>query len=262
MTHTDISIIVPCYNECANIRPLVKALHSALGDYSWEVVFVDDNSPDGTIHEVRKLAAENSHVRGILRIGRKGLSSAVIEGALSSSASVIAVMDGDMQHDETCLPAMIRAILDDQHDMAVASRHIEGGSCDGLSSAWRHLLSQSGIKLAQCLTSAPVTDPMSGFFAMKREWFEARAPELSGKGFKILLELLLVSSEPVKLKEVPMVFRDRLHGESKLSPKVMILFLVMLAENLLKKPRIKCLKFPLLTILISSALFLFWRKKA
>lgn len=229
----DISIVVPCYNEIENISPLVNAIHKILPDTKWEVIFVDDNSPDGTIHRVRELAAKDPHVRGLLRIGRKGLSSAVIEGILSSSAPVVAVMDGDLQHDESCIPAMLHAIEKDGYDVVVASRHVEGGSSSGLSNKWRHILSRQGILLAKAL-SVPVEDPMSGFFAVRRRWFEKISPSLSGKGFKILLELLFAAPKPIKVKEIPMVFRSRLYGESKLGPEVMFHFIVIIVKKFLK----------------------------
>lgn len=230
----DISIIIPCYNESDNVIPLVKALHTVLHDRQWEVIFVDDNSPDGTIHVVRKLAAHDLHVRGLLRIGRRGLSSAVIEGILSSSAPLIAVMDGDLQHDETCLPIMIEALMKNTCDIIVASRHVEGGNSTGLANKWRHFLSLQGIQIAKKL-GAPVNDPMSGFFAARREWFEPIAPSLRGRGFKILMETLLAAPKPIRVMETPMVFRERLHGESKLGPYVMIEFILMVIENTFKK---------------------------
>ncbi|WP_086650434.1 polyprenol monophosphomannose synthase [Acetobacter cibinongensis] len=238
MVCAEVSIVVPCYNEADNVAPLVTAVSAALKDRSWEVIFVDDNSPDGTINVVRRLAQQDERVRGLLRIGRKGLSSAVIEGILASSAPIVAVMDGDLQHDEACLPAMLDAIQNEQYDVAVASRHVEGGDSAGLSNKWRHFLSEQGIRLAKSL-SVPVNDPMSGFFAVRREWFETVAPNLTGRGFKILMEMLLAAPKPVKVKEVPMVFRDRLHGESKLGPQVMIQFLIMIVEGLYKKPAVK-----------------------
>lgn len=238
MVCAEVSIVVPCYNETDNVVPLVTALNAALKNRNWEVIFVDDNSPDGTINVVRQLAQQDARVRGLLRIGRKGLSSAVIEGILASSAPIVAVMDGDLQHDEACLPAMLDAIENEHYDVAVASRHVEGGDSAGLSNKWRHFLSEQGIRLAKSL-SVPVNDPMSGFFAVRRDWFGSVAPNLTGRGFKILMEMLLAAPKPVKVKEVPMVFRDRLHGESKLGPQVMIQFIIMIAENLLKKPTVK-----------------------
>ncbi|MBA5726137.1 polyprenol monophosphomannose synthase [Bombella favorum] len=231
MTAPEISIIIPCYNEVKNVVPLVNALETVLNGMAWEVVFVDDNSPDGTMDAVRQLAQQKPYVRGLLRIGRRGLSSAVIEGALSVSAPLIAVMDGDLQHDESCLHAMIAALRDDQADIAVASRHVAGGSNEGLSNGWRRFLSNSGIWAARQLLNVPLTDPMSGFFAIKRSVFTDRAAQLDGKGFKILLDIMIARSKPLRVKEVPMAFRDRAHGESKLDSGVMISFAQMLAKH-------------------------------
>ena len=103
-----LSVIVPCYNERPNVAPMIAKLDAALAGIAWEVIYVDDNSPDGTAPEVRRIAQHDPRVRCIRRIGRRGLASAVIEGALSSSADYVAVIDGDLQHDETRLPVMLR----------------------------------------------------------------------------------------------------------------------------------------------------------
>lgn len=226
-----ISIIIPCYNEVANIAPLVAKLETALEGRHWEVIFVDDNSPDGTTEAVRAQARQKSYVRGICRVGRRGLSSAVIEGVLSSSAQVVAVMDGDQQHDETRLIALIDAVADGGCDVAVGSRHVEGGSNAGLANAWRHALSNGGIWLAQCFLPVKLTDPMSGFFAVRQETFAAIAPRLSGAGFKILLDLLLSSAKPLKVQEIACGFRPRVAGESKLDTLVMLQFVALLLEK-------------------------------
>ena len=192
----ELSVVVPCYNERANVLPLIHKLDAALTGIAWEVIFVDDNSPDGTAAEVRRAAAGDPRVRCIRRIGRRGLASAVIEGALSSSATYIAVMDGDLQHDETRLPEMLAALRTQEIDLAVGSRHVEGGDNAGLSSQWRHALSDGGIRLAQAFLPVRLTDPMSGFFMLSREKFEALAPHLTGQGFKILLDLVMSAPAP------------------------------------------------------------------
>ena len=230
----DISVVVPCYNESANVVPLVKALEQALTGRQWEVIFVDDNSPDHTSQRVRDLARNNARVRGICRIGRRGLSSAVIEGALSSSAQVVAVMDGDLQHDESRLGALIDAVLNNTCDVAVGSRHVEGGNNAGLANAWRHALSDGGIWLAQRVLPVKLTDPMSGFFALRQETFAAIAPRLSGTGFKILLDLLLSAPKPLRVQEVPCGFRPRVAGESKLDALVMLQFAALLLDKFAK----------------------------
>ena len=143
-----VTVVVPCYNERPNVAPLIARLDAALTGIDWEVVYVDDNSPDGTTAEVRRIAQIDPRVRCIRRIGRRGLSSAVIEGALSSSAQFVAVMDGDLQHDETRLPEMLAALQSGDYDLAVGSRHVAGGDNAGLSGRWRHMLSDGGIRLA------------------------------------------------------------------------------------------------------------------
>jgi dolichol-phosphate mannosyltransferase len=219
-----LSVIVPSYNEKPNVAPMIERLRVALAGIDWEVVYVDDNSPDGTANAVREIARQDSRVRCIRRVGRRGLASAVIEGALSSSADYVAVIDGDLQHDETRLPVMLQALRSGAYDMAVASRHVEGGDNAGLSGAWRHFLSDGGIKLAQFFLPVRLTDPMSGFFMAPRVLFEDLAKSLNGQGFKILLDMVLTSPAPLRVCEIPAGFRERVAGESKLDALVMMQF--------------------------------------
>jgi dolichol-phosphate mannosyltransferase len=199
----------------------------------WEVLFVDDDSPDGTAAEARRLAQTDPRVRCIRRIGRRGLASAVIEGALASSARFVAVMDGDLQHDETRLPAMLEVLRGGGCDLVVASRHTAGGDDAGLSSHFRHRLSDTGIRLAQRALPVRLTDPMSGFFMLPRPLFEALAPRLTGQGFKILLDLVLSAPAPLRVREVPARFRPRAAGESKLDILVVAQFAALLLDKLL-----------------------------
>ena len=191
-----LSVIVPCFNERPNVAPMIAKLDTALSGIAWEVIYVDDNSPDGTTQEVRRIAQQDGRVRCIRRIGRRGLASAVIEGALSSSADYVAVIDGDLQHDETRLPVMLSALQGGGYDLAVASRYVEGGDSAGLGTRWRHMLSDGGIFLAHAFLPVRLTDPMSGFFMLPRPLFEDLARGLNGQGFKILLDLVLSSSGP------------------------------------------------------------------
>jgi dolichol-phosphate mannosyltransferase len=211
---------------------MVAALDAALTGLHWEVIFVDDNSPDGTSAIARRVSEADARVRCIRRVGRRGLASAVIEGALSASGPIIAVLDGDLQHDEKILPAMF-ARLEAGADIVVGSRHVDGGSSDGLSSPLRVWLSTEGIKLAQRLTGAALNDPMSGFFVIRRALFDQLAPRLMGQGFKILLDLVLAAGAPLKLAEVPYQFRARLSGESKLDALVMFQFAGLLIDKVL-----------------------------
>jgi dolichol-phosphate mannosyltransferase len=226
-----LTVVVPCYNERPNVAPLIARLDATLHGIAWEVVYVDDNSPDGTAAEVRRIAQTDPRVRCIRRIGRRGLASAVIEGALSSSAQFVAVIDGDLQHDETKLPDMLAALRTGQYDLAVGSRHIEGGDAAGLANRWRQILSDGGIRLAQAFLPVRLTDPMSGFFMLPRPLFETLAANLTGQGFKILLDLALSSPAPLRVVEIPCVFHERVAGESKLDALVLIQFAGLLLDK-------------------------------
>jgi dolichol-phosphate mannosyltransferase len=228
-----LTVVVPCYNERANIAPMVASLDQALAGLDWEVVFVDDDSPDGTAAAVRELAQSDRRVRCIKRIGRRGLSSAVIEGALSSSADYVACIDGDLQHDETRLPLMLQAVAAGA-DLAVGSRHVAGGDSAGLSSPLREKLSLGGIRLAQILTGAKINDPMSGFFLLRRDMFESLASRLTGQGFKILLDLILASPKKLNIVEIAYKFRQRQAGESKLDALVLFQFAGLLIDKILR----------------------------
>lgn len=227
----ELTVVVPCYNERANVAALVEKLDAALRGIAWEVVFVDDDSPDGTWAEAKRLARADPRVRCIRRIGRRGLASAVVEGALSSSAEFVAVMDGDLQHDETRLPAMLEALHTGRYDLVVGSRHVDGGDAAGLSNAWRHGLSRAGIRVAQAVLPVPLTDPVSGFFMLPRRMVESVAPRLTAQGFKILLDLVLSAPRAPRVLEIPMRFRPRVAGESKLDPQVMAQFAGLLVDK-------------------------------
>lgn len=229
----ELTVVVPCFNERPNVAPLVAKLDAALAGIAWEVVFVDDNSPDGTAAEVRRLARLDPRVRCIRRIGRRGLSSAVVEGALSSSALYVAVMDGDLQHDETRLPLMLDALRSGAYDLAVGSRHVEGGNAGGLASRWRHALSDAGTGLARRFLPVRLSDPMSGFFMLPRPLFEQLAPALTAQGFKILLDLVLSAEAKLRVIEIPAEFRKRVAGESKLDVLVLTQFAGLLADKAL-----------------------------
>jgi dolichol-phosphate mannosyltransferase len=211
---------------------MIGKLDAALAGIAWEVIYVDDNSPDGTAQAVRQIAQHDTRVRCIRRIGRRGLASAVIEGALSSSADYVAVIDGDLQHDETRLPVMLAALQAGDYDIAVASRHVEGGDSAGLGGRWRHTLSDGGIKLAQAFLPVRLSDPMSGFFMLRRPLFEQLARGLNGQGFKILVDLVLSSAVPLRVKEIPARFRERAAGESKMDALVMIQFVGLLLDKM------------------------------
>ena len=212
---------------------MVARLDAALDQVAWEAIFVDDDSPDGTAAAVRAIAQGDARVRCLHRIGRRGLASAVIEGALASSAEYIAVIDGDLQHDETRLTVMLAA-LQSGAELAVGSRHVAGGSNAGLSSRWRRRISDWGIKAAQMALPTALSDPMSGFFMLRRALFERLAPRLTGQGFKILLDLVLSAPAPLRVAEIPMLFQPRVAGESKLDVVILLQFAGLLLDKLLR----------------------------
>lgn len=227
----ELTVVVPCYNEMPNVPVLSERLAVALEGIAWEAVFVDDDSPDGTAAAVRLLARRDPRLRCLRRVGRRGLASAVIEGALSSSADYVAVIDGDLQHDETRLPEMLTRLRRGDCDIVVASRHLAGGDASGLADAWRHRLSLSGIRLALATLPEKLTDPMSGFFMLPRPVFEELAPRLTGQGFKILLDLLLSAPRPLRVTEVPARFNRRIAGTSKLDVLVLLQFAGLLLDK-------------------------------
>ena len=219
-----LSIVVPTFNERDNVTRLYRKLEAVLADIAWEVVFVDDNSPDGTWNVVRDLARQDSRVRCIRRIGRRGLSGACIEGILASSAPYAAVMDADLQHDETQLPKMLALLTGGQAELVVGSRYVEGGSADSFDSK-RAGFSSFATSIARRVLGVAVADPMSGFFMIRRDRFEELAPRLSTQGFKILLDIVATAHGELKTVEVPFTFGSRLHGESKLDSMVALDFL-------------------------------------
>ena len=227
----ELSIIVPVFNEAANIGPLVELVASALEDDAWELIFVDDNSPDGTADRVKAIAAIDPRVRCIRRVGRRGLSGASIEGMLSSSARYVAVMDGDLQHDERVLVRMLALIRAQGTDLVIATRERDGNAITGLSGQ-RSLVSDFGRFLSRLVIKADVKDPMSGFFMVRREVVEAAAPKLATEGFKILADLLATADRPLVIRETPYVFRERQHGESKLDARVAFDYLGFLLHHL------------------------------
>jgi dolichol-phosphate mannosyltransferase len=228
----ELSVIVPCYKERDNVGPMVAKLRTALEGVRWEVIFVDDDSPDGTSAEARRLGQDDPRVRCIRRVGRRGLASAVIEGALSASARYVAVMDGDLQHDETRLPDMLALLRAGGCDLVAGSRYVEGADAAGLSSAWRHRISRLGIGLADRILAVKLTDPMSGFFMLSRETFDRLAGRLTGQGFKILLDLVLSSPQPLRVVEIPAALRSRAAGDSKLDVLVLVQFAALLLDKL------------------------------
>lgn len=227
----ELTIVVPTYSERDNIAEMVRRLTAVLVGIDWEVVFVDDDSPDGTSQLAKSIAATDPHVRCIRRVGRRGLSGACIEGALSSSAPIIAIMDADFQHDETLLPQMLAA-MHKGADLVVASRYSAGGSAAEGFSGIRRWGSELATRMARILTGTEVTDPMSGFFMIRRDTIENHAQALAGEGYKLLLDILWTAGKSIKIVELSYRFRERLKGESKLDALVTIDYLGLLFSKL------------------------------
>jgi dolichol-phosphate mannosyltransferase len=227
----ELSIIVPTFNERANIPILVEKLSRLLAECDWEMLFVDDNSPDGTAAEARALGEADRRVRCIRRIGRRGLAGACLEGMLASQARYVAVMDADLQHDEELLVAMLACLRSRRADVVIASRYVDGGSAAGLSKH-RSRVSRWSNALVRMLLHIDLTDPMSGFFMMRRDAFEALAPELSSQGFKILLDIMATAGGRLRAMELPSSFRERRHGESKLDSKIALDFAALVTAKL------------------------------
>ena len=227
----ELSIVVPTFNERENVMPLLERLRTVLRGTVCEVVFVDDDSPDGTAQLVRQIGQAEPRVRVIHRIGRRGLTSAGLEGMLSSSAPYLAMMDGDLQHDESILPRMLETIRSGQCDMVIGSRNIQGGGM-GEFGRDRVILSQFGRRVSKLVSKHDLSDPMSGYFMLTRTFFDEVMRRTTGVGFKILLDLVASSPRPVRFVEVPYVFQARQRGESKLDINVALEYLYLVFDKL------------------------------
>ncbi len=226
----DLTIVLPTFNESGNVGPIVDQLQKALHGIRYEVLFVDDDSPDGTADKVRRLALDHDNVRVLQRIGRRGLASACIEGIMAAAAPYVAVMDADMQHDENILPEMLRRLREENLDLVVGSRNLAGGSM-GEFTKWRVRLSQLGKRLSLMGAEHELSDPMSGYFVVRLATVERFAHRLSGIGFKILLDIVLSAGPGLRIGEVPYRFRQREHGESKLDVLVGLEYFELLVDK-------------------------------
>ena len=225
-----LSVIVPTYREAANVPALFERLKTTLIDIPWEMVVVDDNSPDGTYDVAFGIAATDPRMRCLRRVNRAGLAGAVIEGWLASSADFVAVIDGDLQHDESILPKMYASLIGGEGDLAIGTRVADSTKPGGLSPA-RQKLSDLGAWFFRLVAGVAVSDPMSGFFMTRRSTIAELAPRLSPDGFKILVDVVLSAPEPLRIVETHYVFRQRVAGESKLSPLVGLDFLGLVAHH-------------------------------
>ena len=225
-----LAVVIPTLNEVGNVEPLLERISIALAGVEWEAIFVDDGSSDGTPELVTRLAQADRRVRLIRRIGRRGLSSAVVEGALASTAPVIAVIDADLQHDETILPDLFRALDRDGHELAIGTRYCQGGSTGEWDES-RRLISRFATRLAAPIMKTPLSDPMSGFFAVRRDVLLDAAPHLSSVGYKILLDLVASHPRALRVAEVGYTFGTRTSGASKLDQMVALEYVELLLDK-------------------------------
>ena len=237
-TPPQLAVIVPSYNERDNVALLYEKVSAALKGLPFEFIVVDDNSPDGTAEVVKEMARQHPNVRCIHRIGRRGLSSAVVEGISASAAPYFAVIDADLQHDEAILPQMLEKALAGDH-VVIGTRYANGGTAgEGLSKT-REAGSRIATRLSDLVTGQPISDPMSGFFLMRRDVFDEIAPSLSNEGFKILLDIIVSArrararrGKELRVGEVPYTFRPRHAGESKMSSIVVVQFLGLVLSKM------------------------------
>ncbi|KQN24178.1 MULTISPECIES: glycosyltransferase family 2 protein [unclassified Sphingomonas] len=227
----ELAVVIPTFNEKANVPTLIAKLDQALAGRNWEAIFVDDDSPDGTADAARAIARLDTRVRVIQRIGRRGLSSACIEGMCATAAPVVAVIDGDLQHDETLLPAMLDRLKDGETDVVIGSRFVSGGGTGEWDSD-RVAKSALATRMSRRVLKCDLNDPMSGFFMIRTDIVRRLAPALSAIGFKILLDLLTASPTPLRFVEVPYTFRCRTEGESKLDHVVAMEYLIAIYDRM------------------------------
>jgi len=227
----ELSVVVPTFNERDNVGPLVDRLRRSLADVAWQVIFVDDHSPDGTAAAVKAMAAHDPRLLCLERVGRRGLAGAVVEGAMASAAPYVAVIDADLQHDETLLPRMLARLRAGEADLAVGSRYLAPDNAQGLSPL-RRAGSRIANALARQVLRTQVSDPVSGFFMIRRELIEAVAPRLSDQGFKVLFDIIASQPVPPRIVELPYAFAERQAGASKMDGRIIIDYLGLILTKL------------------------------
>jgi len=222
-----LSVVLPTYNEKDNVPILYERLSKTLKDIDYEIIIVDDNSPDGTYEAALALSEKDKRVLPIKRIHERGLSSAVMRGFAAARGKYLAVMDADLQHDEAILLEFLKR-LETGCDIVIGSRQVEGGGIENWSGI-RKLISWGATFLAKLLLPHNISDPMSGFFALTRDTYDQISDKINPRGFKILLEVVS-KAKKAKIEEVGFIFKPRIHGESKLTSEVMMQFLVALYD--------------------------------
>ena len=231
MTGRELTVVVPVFNEVGNVGPLVESLSQALNGIDWEVIFVDDNSPDGTAEKIHEMAHQDPRVRLIVRVADRGLAKSAIQGMLSGNGDLLVVMDGDGQHGPEMIRELIEPIRTHRADVCTASRNLDSEDISQSLSRRRVGLSKLGNLLCRLVLRRNLSDPMTGFFAMDRRRFMSVADKLGDPGFKILLDILS-TDKSLRVQEIPFEFASRAEGESKLDLFVSWQLLMFLASKM------------------------------
>ncbi len=228
-----ISIVIPTYNEVENIITLLKNLTFLVNDFQYEIIVVDDDSPDGTSDEVNKYMKFNKRIKLITRIGRSGLSSAIKEGLIFAQGKYLLVLDGDGQHHPSFILDMLQEIKKNRSDIVIGSRFLNTSKLEGLSKK-RSLGSKIANKLARISLHrnySKLTDYLSGCFCLERESNKKFIRKIEINGFKFLYELLSLSKGNLMVNEVPLIFKERKFGNSKLDIAIVWDFLISIIHN-------------------------------
>ncbi len=226
-----LTVVVPTFNERENISPLIERIATALAGIAWQMIVVDDDSPDGTAALVKSIAESDPRISCIHRIGQRGLAGAVVDGIIASTTPLVAVVDADGQHDESLLPKMLATLRDGTADLVVGSRYLGDQDLERGLSAFRKAGSGFANWLAQQVIKAKLSDPVSGFFAIRRELVEAVSPRLARNGFKILFDIIASQKQPLRIVELPYRFRERVSGESKLDERIIIEYIGLIVAK-------------------------------
>lgn len=224
-----LSLVICTLNEADSIGPVLDEVRGVLEGASYEIIVVDDSADDATADVVRRRAAADIRIRLVRREGVRGLASACIAGWDVARGEILGVMDGDGQHDASLIRTMLEKMRREDADLAIASRFKDDNDI-GLT-GFRKALSTVGVSLSRLVIGAHTTDPLTGFFLQKREWFQAARPRLSGIGFKILIDVLASGKRAPRVAEVNTALRTRIGGESKLDLRIMVELAAQLVEK-------------------------------
>jgi dolichol-phosphate mannosyltransferase len=227
----EVTIVVPSYNERDNVARAIERLDRALKGIAWEVIYVDDNSPDGTADTVRAIGRTDPRVRCIRRFHRRSRAGACLEGMLAAQGEFVVEFDGDLQHDEKIIPRMIDHLRRNEADLVIGSRYIGGGELTGMGES-RLKVSRTAGHVARAVLGITVSDPTTGFSATRRTLIEEIMPELPVDGFHLVIDILALRTRKLRVAEVPYRLGERERGESKLEPRIFLDFIATFVARL------------------------------